>query len=199
MIGRGQFTVPCLALSCVIPLGNFGCERLLLSVYWMSLRNGWFGKTNKNCLLDGVMIGRGHFTVPCLALSYVERAFFLLIYIFFHLKEKKSNFEKLKIVSFHSIPISPPNLSLPLSISSPQPHREPATIDHSRARHYAFSIFGQNPTTVRSPSSAVFHRATTEPGPPVPAIISSLDLPHFWHWYRSPPFFFLSCFRICLF
>jgi hypothetical protein len=70
---------------------NFGCGRLLLNVYWMSLRNGWSGKMIKNCLLDGVMISRGQFTVPCLALSYVERAFCLLIYIFFSFK-KKINF-----------------------------------------------------------------------------------------------------------
>jgi hypothetical protein len=77
-----------------------------------------------------------------------------------------------------------PTLPSSLSISSPQPHREPATVDDSRARHrqpltslplhYAFSISGQNPTTVvfhlrfgsDDPTTVPPRAAPVEPPPP---------------------------------
>jgi len=106
----------------------------------------------------GVMIGRSSPT-------HMESAFSLLIYFFSFKKKKEKKKSKYLILEKSSAssssipiflspkPIVPPNLSLPLSlsISSPQPHREPATVDDSQARHRrpltspplhcAFSIF----------------------------------------------------------
>jgi hypothetical protein len=75
----------------------------------------------------------------------------------------------------------PPNLSLSLSIS-PQPHCEPATVNHSQARHSAFSISSQKSLSFlhlrfgskesNDPTTVPPQVAPTEPPPTSPSTVS---------------------------
>jgi hypothetical protein len=142
------------------------------------------------------MIGRGRQGLPGPFLRGKGLFTFNIFLNFFLKKLKISKVETstMPFSHFTSQTELPPKFSLPLCIYpfSLQTERatthEPASVNHSRARHCVFSISD---------------RATAERDPLVPAtisLISGLDLPHFRLWYRYPPFFgFFSCFQICLF
>jgi hypothetical protein len=106
------------------------------------------------------MIGRGHPAGPCPTLSYVERVISVLAF-FFKKKNKKINLilkpaSSSSILIFCPKTIFPPNLSLPLSISSPQPTTKsttspPPSTTHEPATETSLCVLHLRPkVTVRS-------------------------------------------------
>jgi len=171
------------------------------------------------------MIGRGHLTGPCPALSYVERAILVLLFFFF--QKKISNFENnssisipIFFISVQSFPPFFPSLS-PFAHFLPTVDREerPATaVLHARP---ATAVLNARPGVAvlhARPGTVVLNARPNSVVLPVPAAtirsppsfstsgqnlgfrrpISGPDFPHFRLWYRSPPFLrFFSCFQIC--